>query len=209
MQAACGSIIRRLTVAVTLCGWSAALAFAGSAALAGDRVVAETEAGECRLLVEAATNWPALRLRAIHPRSAPCGLESAAAIEVLRVAFAGLAQAEPGRTFTSLALGRLIDYPWMARFLAESAAKDPRWDAAAGKPKGVHENRYVADMLARPEIVGPIEAVTRPHGYRVAGVSVEKVLIGGFENVPGSEGPRRRGKVPFDAQTWFRLERTP
>jgi hypothetical protein len=38
-------------------------------------------------------------------------------------------------------------------------------------------------------------------------VSVEKVLVGGFENVPQLEGPRRKGKIPFDAQVWFRLER--
>jgi hypothetical protein len=35
---------------------------------------------------------------------------------------------------------------------------------------------------------------------------VEKVLIGGFENVP-FERPRRKDKIPFDAQVWFRLAR--
>ena len=185
------------------------LLLASAAARADDRIISSTAAGECTLQVEAAGNWPALRLRAVHPQCRACAAEPSAVLRVLELAFADLPTAEPGRVFTSLALGRLVDYPWMARFLAESATNDSRWDAAAGKPKGVHENRYVADILSRPEIVGPIEAVTRPHGYRVVGVSVEKVLIGGFENVPGWEGHRRRGKVPFDAQTWFRLERNP
>jgi hypothetical protein len=46
----------------------------------------------------------------------------------------------------------------------------------------------------------------RERGYRISGVSVEKVLIGGFDNVPQREEPGRRGKIPFDAQVWFRLE---
>jgi hypothetical protein len=190
--------------------WLSCLVILTSApAGADDRVIAAAAAGECTLRVEAAGNWPSLRLRVWHPQHTPCGVDSSAVLRVLEQAFADLPSAAPGRVFTSLAIGRLIDYPWMARFLAESAAKDNRWDADAGKPKGVHENRYVADILTRPEIVGPIEAVTRPHGYRVVGVSVEKVLIGGFDSVPGWEGPRRRGKVPFDAQTWFRLEKDP
>jgi hypothetical protein len=181
----------------------------GVPAGAEDRLIAGSTTGECTLRVEAAASGPALRLRVSPAGAGPCRVEPGTVLEVLERAFAALGRTEPGRKFTSLAIGRLIDYPWMARFLAENAAKDNRWDADAGKPIGVHENRYVADILARPEILGPIEAVTRPHGYRVVGVSVEKVLIGGFDSVPGWEGPRRRGKVPFDAQTWFRLETDP
>jgi len=174
-----------------------------------DRVIAAAAAGECTLRVEAAGNWPSLRLRVWHPQHTPCGVDSSAVLRVLEQAFADLPSAEPGRVFTSLALGRLIDYPWMARFLAESAGRDPSWDAAAGKPRRGDINRYVADVLARPEIIGPLEEPLRRHGYRIGGVSVEKVLVGGFENVPGWDGPRRNGKVPFDAQTWFRLQAEP
>jgi hypothetical protein len=46
----------------------------------------------------------------------------------------------------------------------------------------------------------------REQGYRITSVSVEKVLVGGFENVPQFEGSRRKGKIPFDAQVWFRLK---
>ena len=181
----------------------------GSPAGADDRVLAATDAGDCALRVEAAGNWPSLRLRALHPRVERCEIEQAAVLQVLKGAFAVLGAAEPGRVFTSLSFGRLVDYPWLVRFLAESAAADRNWDTVSGRPKTVHENRYVADVLSRPEIVGPLEAPLRRHGYRIVGASVEKVLIGGFDNVPGWDGPRRKARIPFDAQTWFRLERIP
>jgi hypothetical protein len=85
------------------------------------------------------------------------------------------------------------------------AAQDPQWDAAAGKPRRAHVNRYVADVLSFREVVDEIEAPLREHGYRIVGVSVEKVLVGGFENVPQLKMHRRKGKIPFDAQVWFRL----
>ena len=190
--------------------WLCCLVFLSNPqARAADRGIAETAAGECILSIEAAGNWPTLRLRALHPRMEPCAVEQESVVRVLEQAFSMLGSTKPGRLFTSISFGRLIDYPWMMRFLAESAAGDRNWDTVSGKPKTGHENRYVADVLARPEIVGPLEAPLRRHGYRIVGASVEKVLIGGFDNVPGLDGPRRNGRIPFDAQTWFRLEKTP
>jgi hypothetical protein len=176
-------------------------------AAGGDPVVASIIAGECQLSVEASDNWPALRLRAGHPEHRPCLIDKASVTRVLSEAFAKPPPELTSRVFTSLAFGRLIDYPWLAQFLALRAVRDPGWDAAAGKPVKVHINRYVADVLSSPEIVLEIEAALREQRYRIGGVSVEKVLVGGFENVPQLEGLRRKGKIPFDAQVWFRLER--
>jgi hypothetical protein len=175
-------------------------------ATAGEQVIASIPAGECTLRVEAAENWPTLRLRASHPNYRPCLIDKAAMTQVLSQAFSKPDPALTSRVFTSLALGRLIEYPWLAQFLALHAVHDPAWDAAVGKPVMVHINRYVADVLASRKIVQEIEAPLREHGYRISGVSVEKVLVGGFENVPQLEGPRPKGKIPFDAQVWFRLE---
>jgi hypothetical protein len=175
-------------------------------ATAGEPVIASVPAGECTLSLETAANWPSLRLRAGHPEHRPCFIDKAAVLQTLTQAFSEPHPALTSREFTSLALGRLIDYPWLARFLAERAAQDPQWDAVAGKPSRVHVNRYVADVLSSREVVDEIEAPLRGQGYRISGVSVEKVLIGGFDNVPQWEGPRRKGKIPFDAQVWFRLE---
>jgi hypothetical protein len=182
------------------------LLFGASIPAAGEAILASVPAGECTLTVEAAENWPALRLRAGHPDHRPCFIEKAAVIQVLTQAFSEPHPILIARTFTSLAIGRLIDYPWLVRFLALQAAQDPHWDVTAGKPRRVHVNRYVADVLFSADIASEIEAPLREQGYRIVDVSVEKVLVGGFENVPQLEGPRRKGKIPFDAQVWFRLE---
>ncbi len=182
------------------------LLFGASISAAGEAILASIPAGECNLSLEAAENWPTLRLRAGHPDHRPCFIEKTAVIQVLTQAFSEPHPILIARKFTSLAIGRLIDYPWLVKFLARRASQDPKWNTAAGKPRGVHVNRYVADVLFSPEIVSEIETPVRKQGYRITGVSVEKVLVGGLENVPQREGPGQKGKIPFDAQVWFRLE---
>jgi hypothetical protein len=184
---------------------SALLLVTGVCAIAGESAIASVSAGECALSLEAAANWPTLRLRAGHPEHRPCFIDKAAVVQVLTKAFAEIHPSLAYRKFTSLALGRLIDYPWLVRFLALQAVQDPHWNITAGKPRRIHVNRYVADALSSAEIIREIEAPLREHGYRITGVSVEKVLIGGFENVPQWEGSELKGKIPFDAQVWFRL----
>jgi hypothetical protein len=178
----------------------------GIPASGGERVIASVPAGDCFLNLEMAESWPALRLRACHPNHRPCLIEKTAVIRTLTQAFSEPHPIWISREFTSLAMGRLIDYPWLVQLLAFRAVQDPQWNAAAGKARGVHVNRYVADVLSSREILDAIEAPMRGGGYRVIGVSVEKVLIGGFDNVPQLDGPRPKGIIPFDAQVWFRLE---
>ncbi len=185
---------------------SVLLLLASIPANSGEAVIAPVPAGECTLSLEMAESWPTLRLRAGHPNHRPCFVDKTAMVLALTRAFSGPQPAWINRKFTSLAIGRLIDYPWLVQFLARRAVQDPQWDSAAGKPRSVHVNRYVADVLSSREIIDEIEAPLREQGYRITGVSVEKVLVGGFDNVPVPEGPRRKAKIPFDAQVWFRLE---
>lgn len=182
----------------------AALAVVASA-FAGDRVIASVPDGECMLQVEVSHNSPTLRLRPVHPDMAPCSVTRSAALDVLELAFAQVRA--DGGSITTLALGRLIDYPWMAQALAESAAGDRAWDAARGRPRAGDMNRYVADILG--PIAGSLREPLQRHGYEIAGVSVEKVLVGRAENVPGRQDPRPGGKLPFDAQVRLRLEKRP
>jgi hypothetical protein len=44
-------------------------------------------------------------------------------------------------------------------------------------------------------------------GYRIVSASVEKVLVGGFRDVPLHEGEAPSGKVPYDAMLWYKLEK--
>ena len=176
----------------------------GAPARGAERVLFSAPAGECTLSVAASDDWPALRLRAHHPDHRPCRVEKE---DVTRVLSAAGAELPRERVFTSLFIGRLVDYPWLSQHLALRAAGDPGWDARRGKPVGRHVNAYVAAVLSAREVAAPIEEPLRSIGYGVSGVSVEKVLVGGFENVPLHAGPGRKGRVPFDAQVWFRLEK--
>ncbi|MGZ8144272.1 MAG: hypothetical protein ACXW0L_07080, partial [Methylosarcina sp.] len=68
-------------------------------------------------------------------------------------------------------------------------------------------NHYVARVLHNPELLAPIENVMARHGYRISGVSVEKVLVGDFRDLPFYEGKTHAGSIPFDAQVWLRLRK--
>ncbi|MFO7707486.1 MAG: hypothetical protein R6V84_04870 [Desulfobacterales bacterium] len=199
--------MRRLTILGRMFLAGGLLLLASLPCLGSESVILSVPAGECTLSLGAVDNWPSLRLRAAHPGHRPCFIGKADAVSLLERAFGDAHPALNGRVFTSLAMGRLIDYPWLAQFLALRAARDPGWDVGAGKPAQVDINRYVAELLFSPEVVRELEAPLRAKGYRITGVTVEKVLVGGFENVPQIEGPHRTGKIPFDAQVWFRLER--
>ncbi len=68
-------------------------------------------------------------------------------------------------------------------------------------------NKYVSQLLFRKELMAQIETAFTKGGYRVAGVTVEKVLVGGFREIPFYQGEMHPGRVPYDAQVWFRLEK--
>jgi hypothetical protein len=104
-------------------------------------------------------------------------------------------------------MGRLIDYPWLSQYLATSAHRDRGWDPRKGKPVAMDINKYVSQLLFRRELMAQIEEPFARGGYQVIGVTVEKVLVGGFREVPLYQGKLYPGKVPFDAQVWFRLRK--
>jgi len=68
-------------------------------------------------------------------------------------------------------------------------------------------NKYVSQLLFRKELIAQIEAPFTKGGYRIVSVTVEKVLVGGFREVPLFQGKMFPGKVPYDAQVWLRLEK--
>lgn len=160
------------------------------------------EAGECQLSVEVDEDSGTLRLR-VRPEGRNCRIEKASMITVLRAAFAGTDLPK----LSSLYIGRLVDYPWLSQHLAISASGDPAWDKRRGKPASVDINRYVAELLSRMEITEQIQEVFTALGYRVVDATVEKVLVGGSDDVPGYTGRASPGKLPYDAMVWFRLQR--
>lgn len=107
---------------------------------------------------------------------------------------------------TSLSLGRAVSFPWVSRHIADAALRDPRWNARAGKPMKVGINNLVATLLSEQAFLGRLGAPFERTGYAIAGVTVEKVLVG--KAADHSSSPVEANQfVPFDAQVWIRLTR--
>jgi hypothetical protein len=62
----------------------------------------------------------------------------------------------------------------------------------------------VFHLLSRKELLEQIEIPFEESGCKVNHVSVEKVPGGGFREVPFYQGKMYPGRVPYDAQVWFR-----
>lgn len=111
----------------------------------------------------------------------------------------------------SLAMGRIVEYPWLAERLARAAQADPGWDARRGRPREGHENRYVAELLARERLLAELTERFASAGFVLRVAGVEKVLVGRAAEVPelralAAEGGDPAARLPFDAQLWLRLE---
>jgi hypothetical protein len=163
--------------------------------------------GECNLSVESNEKWHTLRLRAHHPKYKGCHIDEASMVSVLSAAFSKTDSPKIEGNYSSLFIGRLIDYPWLSEYLATTAHRDRGWNSKKGKPAAMDINKYVSQLLFKKELMAQLWAVLEKGGYRVTGVTVEKVLVGGFREVPLYHGEMHPGRVPYDAQVWFRLER--
>jgi hypothetical protein len=177
----------------------------GTIASSQERVIVSSKVGECDLTVESNEKWQTLRLRAHHPNYKGCHIDKHSMVSVLTAAFLKNDSPKLEGSYSSVSIGRLIDYPWLSQYLAITACRDQRWDPKKGKPVAMDINKYVSQLLFRKESMAEIETAFERGGVRVVGVSVEKVLVGGFGEVPFYQGEVCPGRVPYDAQVWFRL----
>ena len=191
----------------SLLGLILVFSLSGTMASSQERVIVSSKVGECNLTVESNENQHTLRLRAHHPKYKGCPIDKNSMVSVLTAAFLKNDSPKLEGSYSSLSIGRLIDYPWLSQSLATTAYRDQRWDSKKGKPAAMDINKYVSQLLFRKEWMVEIETAFEKGGYRVVGVSVEKVLVGGFREVPFYQGEMHPGRVPYDAQVWFRLER--
>lgn len=170
-----------------------------------ERLILSRDFGKCALKVEADDQSRVLRLR-VQPGEQGCEIEKESVLSALRAAASKTEDPKPEGLYSSLSIGRLIDYPWLSRSLAEKAYSDPTWNKRKGRPQKLDLYKYVCNFLFEDQIATDIgEALGG--GYRVVSVMVEKVLVGSFRKVPGYEKDLRPGKMPFDGQVWFRLEK--
>jgi hypothetical protein len=170
-----------------------------------ERVILSVESGKCSLTVEADDQSHNVRLR-VHPEGVDCRIAREFMLSVLQAASSKTDESKIEEAYSSLCIGRLIDYPWLSRSIAETAYYDSSWSREKGRPKKKAINKYTADLLFNNQITADIVEALGV-GYQVVSVTVEKVCVGGFRHVPGLEGDVRPGKVPLDAIVWFRLRK--
>jgi hypothetical protein len=171
-----------------------------------ERLILSMEEGKCSFRVEADDEARTLRLR-VHPSYPECHTTKDTMQKVLRAVFLITGSPRLEGVYTSLFLGRLVDYPWLCEYLAVTAYKDPQWDRKKGKPVSMDLYKYVSAILSNSEVTSQFEDVFGTSGYRIKAVILEKVLIGSFRDVPLYTGKMLPGKIPFDAQVWLRLEK--
>jgi hypothetical protein len=191
----------------SILGLILAFSLSGAMAWSQERVIVSSKVGECDLTVESNENQHTLRLRAHHPKYKGCHIDKNSMVSVLTAAFLKNDSPKLEGSYSSLFIGRLIDYPWLSQYLATTAYRDQGWDSKKGRPSAMDINKYVSQLLFRKELMAEIETAFEKGGVRVVGVSVEKVLMGGFREVPFYQGKMHPGRVPYDAQVWFRLKR--
>jgi hypothetical protein len=109
---------------------------------------------------------------------------------------------------TGVSLGRAVDFPWISQHLAESALRDPLWDARRGKVRRGGINLFVGSLLSEKAFLARLAVPFADTPYVPVRVSVEKVLVGTADDVlPEMKAGKLR--VPFDAQIWLSLEAAP
>jgi hypothetical protein len=114
----------------------------------------------------------------------------------------------------SLSLGRVVDYPWLSKALADAATLSPVWEPNKGRGRRSSDNEAVASMVDTRRLLMPLASTFARHGATARAGSVEKVLVGKVgdaQELASLAGQKLADgkKLPFDAILWLRLERIP
>jgi hypothetical protein len=139
------------------------------------------------------TSSPTPRLRVHYADTGACTIDEARYRAVVSAWLDASSVTPPG-----LLLGRVIDLPWIADYLAAAAAADRAWSQIE-RADTVGMNRAVARLLMQPEFKPRLEQPFVHRGLRLTSVAVEKVLV---------ETAHSGMLLPFDAQLSLRLAPT-
>src|SRR5512136_1601653 len=96
------------------------LAFGQQPRASQAKTIVSRQAGECVLSVESNDAWRTLRLRAHHPEGRYCRVGKEEVLAVLASAFSKTESPKLEGTYTSLFIGRLIDFPWLSHYLVRA-----------------------------------------------------------------------------------------
>ncbi len=163
--------------------------------------------GSCTGTLEKNDKWNTLTIRLFHPKYNRCGLQENDFNTFLNHAFSKLSEKKSKTEYTSISMGRIIEYPWISKALADSAADDPRWSTETGKLKDITVHEFTAELLNRTQIVNTINEHLKLIGHKISGIRVEKVLISTGKPMNFPSWIDQKTRVPFDAMLWFKLEK--
>jgi len=110
-------------------------------------------------------------------------------------------------SFQSIFLGRIVEYPDLMSYLVNRSRSDSLWLRSKGRPRKGGVNLYVQTILATHPLIGKMNRLLKKVGYRISGVSVEKVLVGRYKDIPRYHGQKFTGGLPFDAQLYVLLKK--
>ena len=162
-------------------------------------------AGPCRPHVETQSDGAALfRPHADAMTHCPVAEETYRGVISAWIAAYG----QTGVSITSIGLGRAVNYPWISSSLIRAALANPDWDRRRGRSRKHELNVFVAALLQEPRLLQRLSAPLAGSGYRVAAVSVEKVLVGRVNDVLAGKRDDA-ALVPYDAQVWLVLRPNP
>ena len=170
-------------------------------------ILSQMKVGECSMALQANLKWKTITLQARQPDLKNCKMNRANLISLIKEAVAKNKLLFRSHEFTSIFIGRAVEFPWLSSFLSEQAFKDSLWNRIKGHPKKQNVNRYVETILYRHPVISQLDSVMQKVGYRISGVSVEKVLVGRYQNLIDFNGPKFKGGLPFDAQVYLILKK--
>ncbi len=104
----------------------------------------------------------------------------------------------------SLALGRAISFPWISRFLCDTALGLSAWQKTAATLPRREWDRVAALLVRAPELRTRLAAPFVGSRLQVDGIVFEKILYGPAQQHCSSEKGDKL-IVPFDAQLWLQL----
>ena len=161
----------------------------------------------CFVILESNKKWETLSIRIYNPKFAECTVQENDLFDFLNKALTKLPEKKPDITYKSIYMGRIIEYPWISKFLADSAKACPNWSVVKGKAIKGNNHTLVSDILNCKYIINPFNEQLRLIGYKTAGVSVEKILISTGKPIKLPQWIDFKIRVPFDAMLWFKLEK--
>jgi len=159
---------------------------------------------ECKPFVEVNKKWQTLRIRPHENAFITCTISQGQFNKLIRES---LEEADSDQVnFKSLFMGRLIDHPWISKYLAMQALASDDWNPETRELKDGDINSFVRHILESPELLQQIQEPFADTGYTVTGASVEKVLITKANEIPWLE-LSESVLVPYDAMIHYILQK--